>query len=76
MPREVIQPVLPDEAKEVQTDLLLGREETARRRQPFPNGAIEPSFSHVHSLRSTAEEIVLENQLFERPTRIDNFSSL
>ena len=44
MPREVIKPVLPDEAKEVQTDLLLGREETARRRQPFPNGAIEHIF--------------------------------
>lgn len=41
MPGKLIKFVLPDEAKEVQADLLLGREDTVWRRQAFPSAAIE-----------------------------------
>ena len=41
MPRQLIKPVLSDETKEVQSNLLLGREDTVLRRQSFPTDATE-----------------------------------
>ena len=57
MPREVIKTVLPNEAKEVQSDLLLGREDTVPRRPPFPTGAIEQHVPHVHSYAQRCENV-------------------